>query len=251
MSAQTLQFLQCVAKAIIMVFLHYVTLSQVRKCKLGVCITACDRCLDSRSLYRSSSSSRIDLKISWCCLQQLLQACQPFCPGCYVLFKMQLQWSSNTVRRHTRIQVSRLHTCMQISHLRLITNQNCSYTPNKNQCCKLETTKQYSSKLRLLYSSHSCQPMKARERSENTFICQTPKKKCIKAKQKEEKIVSHSQVVHCKLLAILLIVHLVSQSEVITRSHLYVPVQFLLACTAKAKAHPKHSQSSYHSPNQN
>ncbi len=50
------QTLQCVAMAIMMVFLHYATLSQIRECKLGVCITACDRCLDIRSLNRSSSS---------------------------------------------------------------------------------------------------------------------------------------------------------------------------------------------------
>ena len=63
-----LSCLQCVAKGIMMVLLHYTSLSQVRK--FGVCITACDGCLASRNLYRSNSP-RIDLKISWFCVQQL------------------------------------------------------------------------------------------------------------------------------------------------------------------------------------
>ena len=62
-----LSCLQCVAKGNMMVLLHYIMLSHVRK--LDVCVTACEGCLALRNLYRSSSSTRIDLKISWCCFR--------------------------------------------------------------------------------------------------------------------------------------------------------------------------------------
>lgn len=64
-----LSCLLCVAKGVMMILVRYATLSQVRK--LDVCITACDGCHALRNLYCSSSSTRIDLKISWRCVQQL------------------------------------------------------------------------------------------------------------------------------------------------------------------------------------
>lgn len=60
-----LSCLQGVAKGIMMVLLHYTSLSRVRN--FGFYITACDGCLASRNLYRSPG---IDLKISWFCVQR-------------------------------------------------------------------------------------------------------------------------------------------------------------------------------------